>query len=148
MNVSYSNKHEGRFHHRLSNGQHCTFFVKYEECLNPEIEIVDVAFVVANSKRKCNNWWIKDGIGLGDKITGKCGLEALLFAIKCLDFIENLYKDQMIVIRIMPTDEKRKSAYRRLLKRGYLFIEGEGYAKVMNDLIYYQKLGGNNNEIS
>ena len=137
MKVSYLNKHEARFHHTLSNGQHCAMYVNFNDEEAETILLLDIGFAVGNSRRQCNDWWSKNGKGLGEKTTGRVGLEALLFASECLDFIESIYAGEMYVIRVGYADERRRRAYKRLLKKGYIHIEGQGYCKPLNNRIAY-----------
>lgn len=102
-----------------------------------EVLYIDVGFVIGKSRKECNDWYWKRLRNKRVKETGKCGLEGLLFAIRCLQWIEETYDGLHIVIRVGFADDKRKSAYRRLLKYGYEYREGHGYCKPLSeDLIY------------
>lgn len=92
-----------------------------------------VGMAIGKSRRQCNDWFNDKANhrarGLNNRSTGKVGIEGLVWAASELTRLESnirasLDKDEYGVIYIEAADEKRASAYRRLLKHGYECING------------------------
>ena len=115
-------KHEIRIHERLSNGQYLNL---YFAC-HPHQSGIHVwkTGLFIGIKKEGNKFWI--GKKMKTKITGKCGLEGLK---KSLDYIVEFASSlkQNEELHVGWEDERRKLAYRRLLKHGFWLGE-EFYA--------------------
>lgn len=108
--------------HRLSNGQFCMIGF-YQYYTQRAIEY-GVAFAVADKKKALNAWFngtSKDTISL--KMTGRCGVEALLWCRdKILEFENEIQRSKCrdTKITISATDSKRFRMYEKALtKYGY-----------------------------
>lgn len=112
---------------KLSNGQTATIlFFK-----NDRIKFVEysVTLLIANKKKDIRQLLLGERDVLTDKITGRGGIEGLLWARKMLSKFENMISQQLISskisvvwIIIYASDSKRKKAYIRGLKNlGYIF---------------------------
>jgi len=104
-------KHEIRVHERLSNGQYLNmYFASYPHQSGIHIWI---AGIFIGEKKEANKFWI--GKKVKTKITGKCGLEGLKKSLDyILEFAASMRKNEEL--QIGWEDERRRSAYRRLLK--------------------------------
>jgi hypothetical protein len=111
-------KHEVRIHERLSNGQYLNL---YFACYPHESGIhVWITGLFIGAKKEGNKFWI--GKKTKTVITGKCGLEGLK---KSLDYIMEFASSlkQNEELHVGWEDERRKLAYRRLLKYGFQLHE-------------------------
>lgn len=108
--------------HRLSNGQYCMIaFSKFD---SGRSIFYYVAFAVADKKKVLNGWFVGDkhnNIEL--KMTGKCGIEALIWARNTLiafeDFVD-IDKTLATKIIVQGSDPKRFRMYEKVLsKYGY-----------------------------
>ena len=108
----------------LSNGQVAMVFATYSETLIGGM-MYDVDFVIAEAIEDCAMWYVDLGEEGGNKLdytsTGRCGLEGLMFALEAINELMNYYLFEAgDYIRVTPSDNKRESAYRRLLKYGFV----------------------------
>ena len=123
--------------HTLSNKQVCRIlFGEYTWYTENKIEFY-VAFAVADKKKDLNNWFNGDKPSRIDhKISGTCGLEALLFAKNSIrDFEEwlkiyyeiYLKKDYVVRICVDADDNRRMRVYKRGLRDlGYKTVNRMG----------------------
>ena len=132
---TWDSESEGYYRrHRLSNGQFCQIaFYRYEYSRSTDYY---VAFAVANKKKHLNGWFDQSQDDkLTMKYTGRCGLEALLWAKNMiLEFEEWVYKEpnKHTKIVVEGEDSKRFRMYEKaLVKYGYKKIrEPRGWAMV------------------
>lgn len=119
--------------HKLSNGQFCMIGFEYFPDEIKNYEEYNVVFAVADKKKQLREFFkgsTKDNITL--KRTGKCGLEALLWAKDMiLEFEEELrgFAGYNITIAIVLSgeDKHRFRIYERgLHKHGYKKVPGAG----------------------
>lgn len=116
--------------HKLSNGQYCMiglfqFRMKRSLCYY-------VAFAVADKKKNLNGWFNGDSNNnIELKMTGRCGIEALLWCrdklLEFEDFVP-LIKHEDTKIVVVGSDSRRFRMYEKALARyGYkkVFMEGE-----------------------
>lgn len=117
--------------HKLSNGQFCMIgFTCYtNDC--GDTEDYYVCFAVADKKKQLKGYFESSSANtITLKSTGKCGIEALVWAReKIQEFEEELrgYEGQNITISIMVTgeDQRRFRMYERALsKYGYKKVPG------------------------
>lgn len=108
--------------HRLSNGQFC-MIAFYRWYYSRSVEYY-VAFVVADKKKNLNGWFNgtkEDNITL--KMTGRCGIEALLWCRdKLLEFEREVHRENSRDTKICVggADAKRFRMYEKALSRyGY-----------------------------
>lgn len=119
--------------HKLSNGQFC--MIGFERNINDcgDVEDYNVVFAVADKKKQLKGFFecSKDNT-ITLESTGKCGIEALIWAKdKILEFEEEMkgYEGDNITISIMVAgeDNHRFRLYERGLKRyGYKKVPGSG----------------------
>lgn len=119
--------------HKLSNGQYC--MIGFERITNRcgDVEEYNVIFAVADKKKQLRGYFESSSDNtITLKSTGKCGLEALIWAKeKILEFEEELrgYKGQNVTMSIIVTGENqhRFRMYERALSRlGYKKVPGNG----------------------
>lgn len=123
--------------HKLSNGQVCQiyFLWDYEECSKT---IYQISFVVANNFEEIKYGW--DTYGESNNLfykkqTGKCGLEALIWAKKQIIKFENFIKTKPNTMLVCKwANDKRKNAYvYGLSKIGFEYDKEKDYLyKVLN----------------
>jgi hypothetical protein len=131
-------KHEYRIHEPLSNGQWLNlYFEKAKHCNS--IHVWTVGLCISGSPRIANEWYtsLKKGYRkLNNKTTGKCGLEGLRKALEYIcTFADNLKLNEELHVEW--SDDKRKYAYRGLLKRKFYVDEVNGFYHKRN-LSYWQ----------
>ena len=114
--------------HKLSNGQYCMvdffrFHTKRATCYY-------VAFAVADKRKNLNGWFENNkNNNIEYKMTGRCGVEALLWCRdRLLEFEEFVPTDKVEDTKIVvcATDSKRFRMYEKALSR-------YGYRKVFMD---------------
>lgn len=128
MRNSTKRKREFRIHERLSSGQHFNmYFKKYNSDRRKGEPLVHgvwkVGLCVSETRREANDWWNSStGSRLERQSTGKAGLEALRRAAEYLvDFSRLLGFHSELQVNW--SDDKRRSAYRRLLRYGFIECE-------------------------
>lgn len=119
-----------RYHQPLSNGQILSvYFVKDGKLARAGFDGNDHYFdtwrmgaVIGPSRRENNDWWSGKGRSANNPSTGRCGLEGLLAAKavifeKFLPRVGGYYRQKLVVTG---ADSRRLSAYRHLLRAGFL----------------------------
>ena len=122
-------KREFRIHELLSNGQHFNMYFKKKQSLknNDQIHgIWSVGLCISNTRKESNVWYNNSPKDKTCLQTGKCGLEALLKAAEYLVLFANDLSCHS-ELRVRWQDDKRRSAYRRLIKYGFK-VYGDHYA--------------------
>ena len=125
--------------HKLSNGQECE--IRFYRDEDKRYASYSVAFCVADKKRQLNAWFSGENNNVSYKCSGKCGLEALLWAKeqlklfeKCLahdarELEESGYHEVFEII-ITGEDQKRFRVYRWALKKhGYKVVNLKSFDK-------------------
>jgi hypothetical protein len=115
-----------RVHHEMSNGQVSSLYIKEERVRtlfsNKEDENFTayiVGFVISGKRRDNNNWYNrKKDSKIKLKQTGSCGLEGLIFALNEIKKLQKQIKIGEYIV-VFFSDEKRRSAYRYLLRIGF-----------------------------
>ncbi|OCZ54320.1 hypothetical protein [Dehalobacter sp. TeCB1] len=125
---SVKKKKEYRIHERLSNGQFMNLYFS-KHCHSSGIHIWNVGLYISSNTREANNFWL--GKKVPAKITGRCGIEGLKKAFDfIMEFAQSLgIKDEL---HVGWEDDRRKYAYRYLLKRGFLVDEDQGFYHIRN----------------
>jgi hypothetical protein len=121
-------------HGVLSNGQHIgMYFSKHPIEDEKKCFVWSVGLCIDKSRRKCNDWYRKYWKTNIIRNTGRCGLEGLSQGLKWLkEHQEKMQPGDYINIKWK--DEKRHSAYRYLLRLG--FVEGnDGFG----DCLFWRK---------
>lgn len=114
-------KREFRIHEILSNGQHFNMYFKKRKNSEPDGTINGIWTVglhIGKDRKEANKWYDRKK-SKSLKQTGECGLEALVKAKDYLLQFANLLSFHS-EIQVGWEDEKRRSAYRRLLKYGFI----------------------------
>lgn len=109
---------EIRIHQILSNGQHFNlyFFKNKKECLE-KVTVWGIGFCISKTRRESNDWF-KGNLKLNNRQTGKCGLEGLKLALQYIcQFVGELGEYEEL--QVGWADEKRKRAYKFLLRYGF-----------------------------
>lgn len=138
-------KHEYRIHEQLSNKQWFNlYFTKY--CHYSGVHVWDVGLCISKTIKHANHWYNKNNRNSRkyfNKQTGKCGLEGLRKGINYIcKFADNLKPNEELHIGWQ--DEKRKYAYRKLLKYGFYVDEEKEFYHTRN-LNYWE---ANNTAVS
>ncbi|MDQ0427689.1 hypothetical protein QOZ98_000514 [Planomicrobium stackebrandtii] len=110
-------KSEVRYCEALSNGQllNVYFFRNRESVLEKEVDVWNVAVMISKTRKQANDWFNHTSKQDDELITGCCGLEGLKKSLDIIiQFRNSLKKNEYLFVR--PSDDKRKSAYRRLKK--------------------------------
>ncbi len=121
-------KKQIRGHTVLSNGQVASIYFRLHR--NEKFDdglLYDcwyVGFRIGNSRRQNNDWWGGKKVHNGDAVTGRCGLEGLIWAKSQLKaFVDKTESpDYCQLLIVGGEDHRRLSAYRWLKKDG--FTEG------------------------
>lgn len=126
-------KHEYRIHELLSNGQWLNLYFT-KSCNSTGIQVWETGLCISNGIRKANEWFIGFGGGFkkfNNKATGKCGLEGLRKALTYIyEFADNLkFKEEL---HVGWADDKRKYAYRYLLKCNFYVDEANEFYHTRN----------------
>ena len=121
--------------HFLSNGQVCEIRFYKDESKNS----YSVGFCVANKKKYLNAWFSGEKNSISYKSSGRCGLEALLWAKNQLAQFEQ-FIDKPCEILITGEDQKRFRVYKWALEKcGYKMINikclGDGFNWAMRKMI-------------
>lgn len=133
-------KHEIRIHELLSNGQHLNiYFEKHNTGTNHEriTAVWTIGVCISDTRKQANHWWNgKNKRNLQQ--TGKCGLEGLRRTAEILkELIPHLGFHEEL--QVGWEDEKRRRAYRYLLRYG--FLEFEDCYAIRNPEIWEWKTG-------
>ena len=122
-----------KMHSTLSNGQVASIYFRldrnvrfsdgyYYDCWN-------VGFVVGDHKSLNNRWWSGRNKKYEGSSTGRCGLEALMWAKEQIFAFMSQRRSDVYQYMVIGHDDKRRgSAYRRLIKDGfaqYTYVDGE-----------------------
>ena len=129
--------HEYRIHEPLSNKQWLNLYFK-KHCNNTGIQIWTVGLCISNSVKGANKWFDTNGRYYRKYTgqTGKCGLEGLRKAlIYICEFADNLKQNEEFHIEWH--DEKRKYAYRYLLKCNF-YVDEENKFYHTRNLSYWE----------
>lgn len=126
-------KHEYRIHKLLSNRQWLNlYFQKYQG--DRETCVWTTALCISDGIKSANQWYtgLRKGYRkINNKITGKCGIEGLKKAAKYIcSFADNLKLNEEL--HVGWADDRRKYAYRGLLKRGFYVDEKEKFYHTRN----------------
>lgn len=114
-------KREFRIHEILSNGQHFNMYFKKHKSAEPDGVIHGVWTVglcISKTRKEANVWYDNKSKNKQNFQTGYCGLEALKKAAGYLVIFANIlsYHSEM---QVGWQDEKRRKAYRWLLRYGF-----------------------------
>ncbi len=111
-------KREIRVHEILSNGQHLNLYFRKFNSDESGVGVWKIGLCISNTRKEANKWWAGKSIRkIDNKLTGKCGLEGLKKALfYILELCKCLIWDE---IQISWNDEKRKRAYKYLLRYGF-----------------------------
>lgn len=121
--------------HFLSNGQVCEIRFYKDENKNS----YSVGFCVANKKKYLNAWFFEEKNNISYKCSGRCGLEALLWAKNQLALFER-FVDKPCEILITGEDQKRFRVYKWALEKcGYKMTNikylGNGYSWAIRKIV-------------
>jgi hypothetical protein len=97
--------------HKLSNNQTIAiFFLEENKMGNREFHVL---LAIANKRKYIKQWLMGERDVFGDKTTGTCGLEGLLWAKRQLidfeEFIKTRYKNVVLVVEWL--DKRRRKVY-------------------------------------
>lgn len=122
--------------HKLSNGQYCMIGL-YRFHMN-RATCYSVAFAVADKKKNLSGWFESNKNNtIEQKMTGRCGIEALLWCRdRLLDFerFVSIEKNMDTKIIVQGSDSKRFRLYEKVLsKYGYkkVFIDAWSMVKTL-----------------
>jgi hypothetical protein len=122
-------KSEVRIHETLPNGQVMSLYFQRHQCPKESFKIWTVGLYIGSSRKEANRWYTKKPKHKSNKSTGQCGLTGLRRALHyILEFVDQLGFNEELQIRWQ--DEKRKSAYRYLIRYG--FQEAEDFYHMRN----------------
>ncbi len=122
-NCSKKKKHEYRIHEKLSNGQYLNLYFG-KHCHHSGMHVWTVGLFISENIREANRFWVGKKVRI--RTTGKCGLEGLRKALNYIcEFADNLKSNEEI--HVGWEDDKRKYAYRYLLKYKFYVDEDEGF---------------------
>ncbi|AQU79734.1 hypothetical protein [Planococcus faecalis] len=121
-------KSEVRYCVGLSNSQllNLYFFRNRQSVFEKEANVWNVAIIISNSRKQANDWFNHTSKQDDELITGSCGLEGLKKSLDIIiQFRNQLKKNEYLFVR--PSDDRRKSAYRRLVNYEFeeLYLDGE-----------------------
>lgn len=132
-------KHEYRIHEPLSNGQWLNLYFE-KKCTSERINIWETGLCISKSVKAANEWFIGRGKGykkINNRMTGKCGIEGLRKALNYIcEFASNLKCNEELHVGWV--DEKRKYAYRKLLKHNFFVDEDYGFYHARNTKYWKQ----------
>lgn len=120
---------------KFSNGQTGIIFFKKEK-LKDCVEF-NVIFGISNKKKYIKQWMLGEK-DMESYVTGKCGIEGLIWAKNTLlqfeEFLSKRYNHSRIVV--IGSDSRRKRIYRRYLEReGYRFCRYFNGEALIKDII-------------
>lgn len=114
------NKKQIRVHEVLSNGQHLNlYFLKHDCIFGDNVTVWSMGLCISKTRRNSNDWFKGRKTQLHNRQTGTCGIEGLK---KALNYIRQFVGEmgEYEELQIGWADEKRKRAYKFLLRYGFL----------------------------
>ena len=130
-------KNERRVHHVLSNGQIVSIYFTRKSARfddGYDYDCWSVGVRVGARRRDNNDWYNGDAKYEEVVSTGRCGLEAMVFAKRAIvEFMQEERCSTVQKLIVSWEDEKRASAYRYLIKMGFVLGQYDGDQVYMMD---------------
>lgn len=122
-------KSEFRYCEKLSNGQllNVYFWRLKAVVFDEHVFVWNVGVVISKNRKEANHWFLRDSKKKKEISTGDCGLEGLKMAKDLiLEFQHQLKQNEYLFVA--HSDEKRKRAYKWLLRYGFKeFFKGDEF---------------------